>query len=296
MNQTHAPRWLPAGSNGGILCMLVGLVFLLLSDACAKWLLTWYPVPEVISLRALVVVSCLLIFHSNRSKLKFSNLKRHGPRAVFACFSTFLFVFSLAYIPLADASAAAFAGPLFLTALAGPMLAERVGWRRWTAVSIGFVGVLVMLRPFNEGIQWAILLAVGAAFSGAVRDLITRHISQSENPESILLSSNLMLFAVGIIIIPNVWLIPEIEHWIIILVSGVFMGIAHYLHIQAFRMTEASILAPFRYTSIIWSVLIGYAVWGELPDLWIVAGGSGIILSGLYIMHRERQLAHKVTG
>ena len=74
------------------------------------------------------------------------------------------------------------------------------------------------------------------------------------------------------------------------------MGIAHYLHIQAFRITEASILAPFRYTAIIWSVLIGYVVWGELPDLWIVAGGSGIVLSGLYIMHRERQLAQKLTG
>ena len=114
--------------------------------------------------------------------------------------------------------------------------------------------------------------------------------------KSILLSSNIASFTVGVIIIPNAWLLPKIEHLLIIVISGVFMGIAHYLHIQAFRITEASILAPFRYTAIIWSVLIGYVVWGELPDLWIVAGGSGIVLSGLYIMHRERQLAQKLTG
>lgn len=289
MNSSYSLRWLPSGPMAGIACMLSGLVFLILSDASAKWLLTWYPVAEIISLRALVVIVLLILWHGKRNSLRIIHWQHHLLRAVFASLSGFLFVYGLGYLPLADASAAAFAGPLFLTALAGPLISERVGWRRWSAVIAGFLGVLVMLRPFSGGIQWAILLPVSAALCGALRDLITRRISQWESPVSILLSTNLLLFVAGLAVAPGSWRLPAAEHVALIVASGLLLGSAHYLHIQAFRLTEASALAPFRYTSIIWSVLVGYLIWGQLPDIWIIAGGGGIIFSGLYILHRERR-------
>ncbi len=288
MQQTPAPAWLPPGPIGGILCMLVGMVLLILSDAITKWLLTWYPVPEIISLRALIVIVILALWYRGRKKLRFISVYRHGMRGVFACMSSYLFVYGLGYLPLVDASAAAFAGPLFLTALAGPVLAEQVGWRRWCAVIVGFISVLIMLRPFGEGIQWAILLPVSAALCGALRDLITRRISQWESAESILFSSNIILFIVGLATLNSGWTLPMGWHLFLVVLSGLLLGAAHYLHILAFRLTEASALSPFRYSSIIWSILVGYLLWGHLPDIWMICGGSGIVFSGLYILHRER--------
>ena len=269
--------------------MLIGLVALVLSDACAKMLSAQYPVSQVVALRALVVMLILVLVARHQRSLRIVNARGHALRALFAASSSYLFIFGLTALPLADASAAAFAGPLFLTALAGPLLGESVGWRRWSAVLMGFVGVLIMLRPSPSHGNWFILIPVAAAAMGALRDVVTRRISITDNATSILFTTNTLVMAVGLPFITD-WQALSLTHFGFVLASGVLIGVGHYLHIEAFRLTEASLLAPFRYSSIVWSVLFGFLLFGDLPDRAIIAGGALVITSGLYIMHRERQL------
>jgi drug/metabolite transporter (DMT)-like permease len=280
----------------GIGYMVGGMVLLVLSDASAKWLTVHYPVTQIVVLRGLVIVGLLLVIGLRTRALRVVNARGHLLRGAFATGSVYLFIFGLAQLPLADASAAAFAGPLFLTALAGPALGERVGWRRWSAVLIGFAGVLVMLRPTGEGLNWAILLPVAAACCGALRDLVTRHISLTDNATSILLSTNATLVVCGALFVSQ-WHPVQASHLALMIVSGLLIGGAHYMHIECFRLAEAATIAPFRYTSIVWGVLFGFVFFGQLPGPWVIAGGALVITSGLYIMHREhRRRRRQGTG
>jgi drug/metabolite transporter (DMT)-like permease len=272
----------------GILYMVGGMVLLVLSDASAKWLTAHYPVTQIVVLRGLVIVGLLLLVGLRTGAVRVVSVRGHLLRGVFATASGYLFIFGLAHLPLADASAAAFAGPLFLTALAGPVLGERVGWRRWSAVLLGFAGVLVMLQPTGEGLNWAILLPVAAACCGALRDLVTRHISITDNATSILLTTNAMLVLAGALFVSR-WHPVEPLHLAVMAVSGLLIGSAHYMHIECFRLAEAATIAPFRYTSIVWGVLFGFLFFAQLPGPWVIAGAALVIASGLYIMHREHR-------
>jgi drug/metabolite transporter (DMT)-like permease len=263
------------------------MVLLVLSDASAKWLTQTYPVTEVVALRGLFIVALLTAVGVRTRTLRVVSARGHLARAVFAAASAYLFVAGLAHLPLAEATAAAFAGPIFLTALAGPLLGEKVGPRRWAAVLVGFAGVLLMLRPGSEGINWMMLFPVGAACMGALRDIITRHISSADNAISILLTTNLVTVAAGAAAASS-WTIPSLEHMGVLAVSGLLIASAHYLNIEAFRYAEAATIAPLRYSSIVWGVLFGFAFFGQLPGPWVIAGSALVIASGLYIMHRER--------
>jgi drug/metabolite transporter (DMT)-like permease len=271
----------------GIACVVGGMVLLVLSDASAKWLADTYPVTEVVVLRGLFIIVLLLIVGYRQGSLRIVNRWGHALRGFFAVSSSFLFVHGLVYLPLAEATAGAFAGPLFLTALAGPLLGEKVGVRRWMAVLLGFAGVLVMLRPSSAGMNWMILLPVSAACMGALRDVITRRISATDNATSLLLSANVATALAGALFAAS-WTMPSVSHLCILALSGLLVGAAHYLLIEAFRFAEAATVAPFRYSSIVWGVLFGFAFFGQLPSWWVVAGATLVIVSGLYIMHRER--------
>jgi drug/metabolite transporter (DMT)-like permease len=235
----------------------------------------------------LFIIVLLLIVGYRQGSLRIVDRWGHVLRALFALSSSFLFVHGLVYLPLAEATAAAFAGPLFLTALAGPLLGEKVGPRRWGAVLVGFAGVLLMLRPSPAGMNWMIMLPVCAACMGALRDVITRRISATENATSLLLSANLATALAGSLFAAS-WVMPSAIHVAVLALSGLLVGAAHYLLIEAFRFAEAATVAPLRYSSIVWGVLFGFAFFGQLPSLWVLAGATLVIASGLYIMHRER--------
>lgn len=271
----------------GIACIVGGMVLLVLSDASAKWLTRSYPVTEVVVLRCLFIIVLLLIVGIRSRSLRIVNRWGHVLRALFAVASSFLFVHGLVYLPLAEATAGAFAGPIFLAALAGPLLGEKVGSRRWAAVLVGFVGVLLMLRPSPAGMNWMILFPVSAACMGALRDVITRRLSATDNATSILLTANVATAGAGMVFVAS-WSMPTLAHIGVLAVSGLLVGGAHYLHIEAFRYAEAATIAPFRYSSIVWGVLFGFAFFGQLPGVWVVGGATLVIASGLYIMQRER--------
>lgn len=278
----------------GVSCLVSGFVLLVLSDATAKWLIRDYPITQIVGLRASIVVLFVIIVSVLRNRvneLRPVNRSGHLRRAVFAAFSGYLFVTGLAYVALIEASAAAYMGPVIMTALAPFMLGERVGAHRWCAVLVGFVGMLVMLRPSPAGMSWAMLLPVTAAIFGALRDLTTRSLSVTESSASMLMTSNLMLFAVGVVAAPFfAWRGFDLTDAALLLLSAVLIGCAHFLHIEAFRNEEASTLAAWRYTGIIWSALFGFLIFGEKPDVWLLAGAALVIAGGLYIVFRERRL------
>ena len=193
-------------------------------------------------------------------------------------------------LPLADAAALLFAGPLFITALAIPMLGEHVGWRRWSAVFVGFVGVLIMLRPTPEAIQPLAIIPITAALSSAFRDIITRRISATESSNAIMFWSNAALLCAAALTSAFGWEPMRLIDLVFLALLGTVVGVAHWVMIEAFRLAEAAVISPFKYTAIVWASLFGYFFWGTVPDAYILSGGALVIASGLYILHRETRL------
>jgi drug/metabolite transporter (DMT)-like permease len=275
----------------GIGLMIAGLALLTLNDAVAKWLAADYPTGQIIAIRSpfiLVPVLFLTTIRGGFRALLPYSFKNQALRALCFIGSTFFIITALGLMPLADAVAFTFAAPLFISALAGPLLGERVGWRRWSAVLVGFAGVVIMARPTPDAFQWTAFVALGAAFFGALRDIVTRKISAVESSNLILLYSTAAVGLAGCAsaaVVP--WRVPDLNDIGLFALLGVLNGGAHFLMIESFSRAEASIVSPFRYTALVWAVIFGYLVWGDLPDAWLLAGAALVVASGLYIFHRE---------
>ncbi len=273
-----------------VVCMLIGVVLLSLNDALIKSLTQGYPVGEILFVRGAFVCPWILVFAwraGGLSALRVVSVKGQALRGLCVIASSFLFVNGLRHLPLADAIAVAFTGPLFVTALAPYALGERVGWRRRLAVLAGFLGVLIMARPGGEAVQWALLFPLGAALCGGTRDLITRRISRTETTVAVLCVTTLMVMSAGLATAPLGWAPLRASDLWVFAASGMLIAGAHYLMIEAFRLGEAALVAPFKYTSMVWAVLFGFLIFGDLPDAWTLAGAGVVVLAGLYILHRE---------
>jgi len=274
----------------GIVCMLLGVILLCLNDALIKSLTLGYPVGELLFVRGLFICPWILVLAQRAGglrALRVTNVKGQAWRGLCVIAGSFLFVTGLRYLPLADAVAIAFTGPLFITAMAPYALGEKVGWRRRGAVLAGFLGVLIMARPGGEALQWAVLLPLGAALCGGVRDLITRRIARSETTVAMLGVTTAVVMLAGLATAPWGWAPLRGPDLWVFAASGVVVAGAHYLMIEAFRHAEAALVAPFKYTTMIWAVLFGYLFFGDLPDAWTLAGAAVVVLAGLYILHRE---------
>jgi drug/metabolite transporter (DMT)-like permease len=183
-----------------------------------------------------------------------------------------------------------------VAALAGPMLGEWIGWRRWTAISVGFAGVLLVMRPGPDGFDPAALLSVGSAICYALYGIITRQLARSDSSETTLFYTNLVGAVVMSPVVLFVWTTPS-SLWIALLMilMGALGSFGHYLLIAGHRLTPASILSPFMYTQLIWAVTLGYLIFGHVPNEWTLAGAGIVIASGLYILNRERKM-HSVEA
>lgn len=279
-----------AAPRAGILCMVVGSALLTMNDAILKWLTADYPIGELLFLRGLFVSIPITIFAWRDGGLSALRLARPaGPilRASLVVVAAFLFITGLSHLPLADAYAIAFAGPLFMTLLAVVFLGEQVGWRRWLAVFVGFLGVLVIIRPTGAGLGLVALLPLGAAIFGALRDVVTRHISTRESSTAILAVTTLAVTLAGLVTLPFGWRVPTVQDVAFMAMSGLLVGSAHFLLIEAVRLAEVGLVAPFKYSALIWSIILGFFIWGQLPDFWTLVGAAIVISSGLYILKRE---------
>lgn len=276
----------------GILMMSVGVASLCVSDAIAKALTADYSPIQIIFIRniiALPFAALIALKLGGRSALVSHRPLAHLLRGVLWLLAAGLFFTSFIYLGLAEATTLIFAMPVFVTAISALLLKEQVGWRRWTAVLAGFLGVLVVIRPGFGTFQAASLLPLTTAFFYALLMLSARWVDPRESVWT------LMLYLVGAgallsaLLLPFVWVPPRFEDiWL-------FLGIALFgtagitLMTQAFRFAPAAVVAPFDYTALLWATLLGWLLWEEIPDVATYVGAVIIIASGIYIVLRERQ-------
>jgi drug/metabolite transporter (DMT)-like permease len=201
-----------------------------------------------------------------------------------------MFFTAVSYLPLAEVTAIGFAAPLILTGLGHFVLRERVGIRRCMAILVGFIGVLVIIRPGVGVVHWAAFIALAMAASNALYQLATRMLAGVDSPQTTIFFTNLAGSIGFSLLIPFFWKDPGLAGWIMLALLGFLGGLGHYLLIIAFGYAPVSMLAPFAYTAIIWVTISGYLVFGQLPDLWTAVGAAIVIASGIYVIYREAYL------
>lgn len=277
----------------GILMMCLGVASLCVNDAIAKTLTEGYSPIQILFLRnviALPFAFLIALKMGGRGALVTHRPVAHLLRGVLWLIAATLFFTSFIYLGLAEATALIFVMPVFVTALTALVLREHVGWRRWSAVLVGFAGVLVVVRPGGDTFQAASLLPVTTAFFYALLMLSARWVDPRESVWT------MMLYLVGAgavlsaLVMPFVWVPPRLAD------AALFLGLAFFgtvgitLMTQAFRFAPAAVVAPFDYTALIWATLLGYLLWQEIPDLATYGGAAIIIASGIYIVWRESRL------
>ncbi|MEX2644410.1 MAG: DMT family transporter [Acetobacterales bacterium] len=214
----------------------------------------------------------------------------HVLRGLAGATSNFFLVLATALLPLADAVAYTFTKPLWMTVLAAVMLSEFVGRARWMAVGVGFLGVIVMMRPGTAGLQPEALVALGGAFMFALTNILVKMLAATERPVTIMLYAAVTTTVLLAIPAALVWKTPDADGLLFIAMLGFFGVSNQYFMIRAFAVAEASAVIPFDYTRLIWSVLIGFVFFSELPDLYTVGGALIIVGSTYYIARREARM------
>ncbi len=210
-------------------------------------------------------------------------------RSALLLFSTGLNFLAVRYLQLDQTMAIMFSTPFFVAILSGPMLGERVDWRRWVAIGAGFLGVLLVARPGAGGIHPAALFSLGGAICYAVYAIATRLLARTDSNATTLFYSNLIGACVMLPILPLVWTAPRDPVIIVLMIAmGAWGSLGHYLLIAGHRLAPAAVLSPFIYTQLIWAATLGYVVFGDLPNRFTLAGAVIVVASGLYNLHRER--------
>ena len=189
--------------------------------------------------------------------------------------------------PLAEAITIHYLSPLIVTALSVPLLGERVTLGRWFAVSLGFLGVLVILRPGFAGAHWGASFALISAVSYALFQITTRMLGFTDRPWTTMFYTPLVGAVVASIIVPFVWVTPSPREWAILIGLGLFAGIAHFMLIKAFQSAEASGLQPYNYAHIIWASLLGFIFFGSVPEFWTLLGAALIVGGGLFVFYGD---------
>jgi drug/metabolite transporter (DMT)-like permease len=220
-------------------------------------------------------------------------LAGHFWRTSMGTISMVLGFYAVSILPLADATALGFSQPLFSVCVAALIAGEKVRWRRWTATLVGFVGVLIMVRPGAGSLQPGALLALCNAMSVAISIYLVRRLSESETPLMIL--TQFALFSTLLLAVPAIWVWRWPDGWGWVLAVGVSLTatVGQFFWVQAFKAGEMSAIAPFEYMRLPFAVFVGWLVWGEMPVVWTYVGAAIVIASTLYIAHREHQLARE---
>jgi len=209
-------------------------------------------------------------------------------RSFLLLLSTMLNLFALRYLQLDEALAILFSTPFLVAALCVPLLGEWVGWRRWSAIAVGFFGVLLVTRPGFGGMHPAALLTLASVVCYAFYVIATRFLARTDSSDTTQFYTNLVGAVAMTAIVPFVWKMPDsILTGALMLLIGLLGGFGHYLLILAHRLAPASTLAPFIYTQMVWTTTLGFLVFGDVPHFWTIVGGSIVIASGLYLLHRE---------
>lgn len=270
--------------------LLLGVVGGLGLDLCAKALLADYSLEQFVFLRSvfgLLIFITMMRRYGGVENLRTRKWKWHLLRTLLASGAMFGFFFGLARMPLVNALTLGFTAPLMVTALSVPFLGEHVGWRRWTAVVFGFIGVVIILRPGAGMMTPAALAVIAAALCYACLAITARKLSSTETSYSlsVYVITGPLLFS-GILL-PGDWTAPSTSGWVLFLIAGTCSAVAWVGIIGGYRRAPPALLAPFEYTALIGGAIAGYYIWNEVPDRWVVTGATVIIGSGLFVVYRE---------
>ena len=288
---------LPA-SVKGILLMALSMATFAVLDASAKQVTHSLSQDVAVFFRyflALLIAIAVLMRGGGLALLETRQPFSQVMRGLMLLTSTFLNFAALHYLQLAQTAAISFMIPLWTCALSGPMLGEEVGWRRWSAVLVGFLGVLVIMRPGTVTFHWAMFFSLGATVAGAIYNILTRKVGGSDRVETSLFYVCLVGSLGAAVPLPWHWQTPTGHEWLFLLTMGIAGGGGHYLLTLAHRLAPASVLAPFIYTQILWMIILGFVMFGDLPDQWTLIGAGIVIASGLFVFLRERQLGKQTT-
>lgn len=288
----------PPNAMRGLAFMAFGMFLFSAADTLAKYLTKDFHPVQIMWSRQAGLMAGVIIMIAFRG---FTVFRSHHPRlqitrGVAAAGSGTLFIFAVAYVPLADAVAVSFVAPFMVTIMGAIFLSEKVGPRRWTAVTIGFLGTLVVIRPGSDAVHPALFLIVVAAGLFALRQILSRALSD-DNTTTTVAYTALVSGAILSVVLPFVWKTPEAGSQIMMFAGlATIAAIAEICIIKALEITQAVILAPVHYTLIIWGTMYGYVVFHQLPDIWTWVGAAIISSSGIYTLYREHHLSKQVQA
>ena len=270
--------------------MLLAVLLYGCMDALIKFQSARYPVVEVMffrSLFALIPLGWLIRRGGGWTALRTRQPRLQAVRALVGFVSLYCFIESFALMPLADVVAIGFAAPLFITALSVPLLGEPVGWRRWSAVLVGFLGVLIMVRPGSGMLGFAAAVALLGTLTYALSIIIIRRLSATDGNAPTVASFTIFAVLATGMVLPFSWVTPVATDWIMLVAMGLLGGAGQIAFTHAFRLAPPVIVAPFDYANMLLATGLGYLVWGDVPTATILAGAMLVIASGLYIVYRE---------
>lgn len=275
----------------GIAAMFGSVFFFAMMNVLVKLLVERFPVIEVTFFRnffALIPVCVAIQMNGGFARsLRTRHPLGHLGRAAIGLSTMLAMFWSFHLLPLGDAIALNFAAPLFLTALSVPLLAEKVGIHRWSAVLVGFVGVLIIARPSGDVLNLGAGVALLGALGNAFAVIAIRQLSRTEPPNTIVFYFSLLSTLMLGLALPFNWVTPGPTDWLLMLAMGLTGGAGQMLVTRAYSLAPAAVVAPLNYTSLLLGALFGWMVWGDVPTGAMLAGAAVVMASGLYILHRE---------
>jgi len=282
----------------GILFMTFAMLCLSVNDVLVKGLSKAFPIWEVIFFRALsgVIISVILIIFFGWRTLKTEKPLGHLTRAFASVACVVFYFFGLKHLMLSENVAIVHSAPILATLLAVPFLGEKLGFHRITAVVLGFVGVLVIVKPGSDLFRLETLFPLAAAFFMAIAYLATRFLMSTESSVSIIFNYSLALLITSLVFFPNNFVIPSLYNLIPLMALGVMGSLGHYFMSQAAKSAEVVVITPFEYTSFIFLGIMGYFFYNEVPDASVITGMLLIVLSGIYIVYREQQKKKNIVS
>jgi drug/metabolite transporter (DMT)-like permease len=289
-----------AANRRGIIFMSLAMSVFIVNDTLIKIASETMPAGQVVGIRGMLAalwIAPVLLASTPVRELRWLGEPHLLGRCTLDIIGTFSYLLALFALPIATATAINMSTPLFITVMAVLWLGESVGWRRWSAVAAGFIGVLLIVRPSSEGLNWWALLAFGATGLHAFRDIYTRRISAAV-PSIVITFANALsvgLFGCAMSAIDE-WQPMGWREWALLGSSSLFLAIGYHWVVLAMRAGEASVIGAFRYGGLVWAVIIGWVVWHQIPEPLTWAGMALLVGAGLYIVHREHVRARDAVA
>jgi drug/metabolite transporter (DMT)-like permease len=276
----------------GVAVMLLAMFLFAANDVMGKWLVATYSVGQILLLRSLAALVVLAPFIWRQGVAAMLRVREPGMmtlRAVFSTLEVVCFYWAVMFLPLADVMTYYLAAPIWVAALSPVLLGERVGWRRWTAILIGFIGVVIALNPSAASLTLPALVALLGSLFFALMVITARKLSATGDTVLVTWQTAGALVA-GILAAPFAWVPPSPPDFALLALLGVVAMLGHVCVIRAMKLAPAATVAPYQYTILVWAIVLGYPVFGDLPTPHMLAGAGVIIAAGLFIFQREQRL------